>query len=124
MPAALSDDSQNRDAERLWLPRWERRLAFFLALCTPFVCVPYEMVEVGGHPLATAVPCASQWDGEVGEDDSRDGVGQPYPDAQEYALPSFLDHAVAARVSKLMSLVDLTPASQVLDIPPPVPIFA
>jgi len=124
MPAALWEDSRDRDAKRLWLPRWTRRLALFLALYSPFVCALYQMVEVGEHPLVAAVLCTSQWDDEIGEDEGHDGVGHPHGDVQGDALPSFPDHAVAAPVSKLTGLMDLAPASQVQDILPPIPLSA
>ena len=124
MPAALSEDSRDRDAKRLWVPRWTRRLALFLALYFPFVCALHQLIEVGEHLLTSAVPCISQWDAEVGGDEGHDGVGHPYGDVEEYALPSFPVHAMAAPLSNLTGLMVLAPTSHVQDIPPPIPISA
>ena len=124
MPAVLSEDSRDRDAKRLWLPQWIGRLALLLAFYSPFACALYQMVEVGEHPIVAAVPCTSQWDDEIGEDEGHDGVGHPHGDVQGDALPSCPDHAVAAPVSKLTGPMDLAPASQGQDILPPVPISA
>ena len=124
MPAALSEDSRDRDAKRLWLPRWIRRLALVLALYFPFVCALHQLLVVGEHPLTSAVPCIGPWDAEVDGDEGRAGVGYSHGDLEEYALPSFPVHAMAAPLSNLTGLMDLAPRSHVQDIPPPIPISA